>query len=254
MSIMFYAPYGQVNEDGWLVYLIAKYLGESRKGLFHLVCNGCYSICIRDKKHNWRRPIDGCTVCCAEQSYFGSVANIESCSLSSFIEPNDILLADRTVDQIPTDELVSAKFAGFELFPFALPTLKIRFGANGNFEKYNNHENLLRQIFRGCILTYIAGKRLTQKNALNLLITAGDKEYLLAALMLAVKEAMIPRYYIKYDLSSRCLVVHIEHVNQIVEIPFVPDALSLQYQAPCLWPSTVREAIELLIQKTALPI
>jgi hypothetical protein len=249
---MFYAPYGQENEDGWLIYLIAKYLSESRQELLHLVCNGCYSLCLRDKKHNWRRPIDGCTVCSAEQTYFGSVVNIDSCSLSSFIEPADILLADRTVNQIPTEELISAKFAGFELFPFALPTLKSRFGAKGNFEKYNHYESILRQIFRGCILTYIAGKRLTKKNAINLVITAGEKEYLLAALVLAVKEAMIPRYYIRYDLSRRCLVVHIEHINQIVEIPFVSDALSLQYQAPNLWPSAVKDAIELLFQKTEI--
>lgn len=252
MSIVLFAPYGSNNDEGWFLYLLATYLGGSRSGLMQLVCNGCFPVCMRDRAVNWKRSLASCASCAAEQRLFGGNALLDSYSLSQLIDSQEVIKAQRVVDGMSRENLLEANYEGLPLFLLALPTFQERFARDEPSFVNKQHEVMIRQLYISIITTYCAGQRLSEVDDLEMVLTAGPRDFMIDVLYAALREAMIPRLHIRYDEERRCILASREHEGSTFDFPFVVDAISLLYQTPSQWPVDIRNALERFVDLAEL--
>ena len=79
-------------------------------GVNHLVCDGIYSLCDKDKKNNWRRNISSCLTCNSEQKNLLKNLNLPTHSLSSFVDKEEVFLTKKIIDNFNFDEIKDFNF------------------------------------------------------------------------------------------------------------------------------------------------
>ncbi|MCO6432299.1 MAG: hypothetical protein J5J00_15705 [Deltaproteobacteria bacterium] len=212
MKIALHAPFGSLNLEGGLMYLIANYLRGSGHEVAQLRCNGTFSLCDRDGETSWKRSLDSCLKCSSEQRSLASWGEIAVKDLSSFLTPGEIVDSRRWLLSTPREQLESLSLRGISLYNLCRGSFAARFGTETPDLNNRKHEPMTRRMLLSAARMCLATRRFLNHFSPEVLLVAGGRDYITRSLL--VQAEMQKREYVLFSMDSSQRSINIHHPRE----------------------------------------
>ena len=157
MKLVYFTPYGTLQQESGLVYLLANYLQGAHPESFQLRCNGIFPVCVRDREYNWKRTSTSCLECVAEQNALAKWSTVEAQDLSQFLNTESLNEGKRWVLRY-NPENHDAPYLGSIPYELVLETFRARVGAVRPNLKDPEHLTVLRELLKTAVYSSSASR------------------------------------------------------------------------------------------------
>lgn len=159
MKLAIFSPYGLMDSESGVVYLLANFLGKQGADVVQLRCDGAQQACARDALSGGVRTPFSCSQCSGEQGALAQWSGARSRALSSFLSPSDIAQTAQWLSSVLGDELFRAEFRGANLWETCREQFVSQWKLEAGHELTPQLDRSLRQLFTSYMHTRIASER-----------------------------------------------------------------------------------------------
>jgi hypothetical protein len=116
MKLAVFNPYGLMDQESGVVYLLANFLGKQGAEVLQLRCDGAQQACARDVLSGGVRTPFSCSQCSGEQAALAQWCGARPKALSSLLSPSDISQTAQWLAAAAGDALFRVEFRGVNLW------------------------------------------------------------------------------------------------------------------------------------------
>lgn len=235
MRIAFVSPFGVLNQESGLIFLLGNYLRRIYPDVVQLRCNGLFSVCDRDAEKGWQRGFQTCFKCMAEQREFAQWSGLTIEDLSRYLEPAEVERSRRFVTTLPTEQLPWAQFEGQNVFSLAMGSWQNRF--NVSRPDLNNplHEQMVRRFMLSASRAYLAARRFRATVAPDLIVAAGGNDFIARAFAAEATASGGALARCAWDVSKRAILVSHPRRDAVMPCELLLDGLVDMRSDPATW-------------------
>jgi hypothetical protein len=159
MKLAVFNPYGLMDQESGVVYLLANFLGKQGAEVLQLRCDGAQQACARDVLSGGVRTPFSCSQCSGEQAALAQWCGARPKALSSLLSPSDISQTAQWLAAAAGDALFRVEFRGVNLWEQCREQFVSQWKLQPGQELTPQLDRSLRQLFTSYMHTRIASER-----------------------------------------------------------------------------------------------
>ncbi len=243
MKLAVFTPFGTWSRETGVIYLLINYLEGIYPGILQLRCNGSMPCCALDAERNWKRNLDSCFNCIAEQDELAAWSRIHSADLSHYLTPDDVLGAKRWVVSLSDKDLMTAEFNGQKLFDVCAGLFKERFGEGVLNLSHKTQAQFLRQLLLCAARMQIACDRFYKQAMLSHIFLTADSDYMTSMLFSRATLHNVTPVRFTWDLHTRTTNLKITSKDTEYSCDLLLENVTTMRSDPSTWASELLDVI-----------
>ena len=207
MKVAVFTPYGLLQREVGLIYIIANFLAKSGAEVIQFRCDGAVSACGRDSvDHDFRTPFQ-CARCINEQRELSNWAGLSNREISLEIGAEDILKTEEWLRGLSLESVHRVEFRGVNLWNICSPKLLTKWGELDLSQLSEVQWQAIRALFSSYVRAAVASERFIERWQPKMNIVSSINDPLAHAFLLESKRANIDTAVCDYDQDEQVLIV-----------------------------------------------
>lgn len=247
MRVALLSPFGALSQEAGLVHLLANYGVKLALDVVQLRCNGVFPICDRDGEVSWKRQISSCFECMSSQNELAEWSGVRALSLSSFLQPEEVVESRRWVLELVEEELAAVSFREISLPNLIEGTFRNRFGADRPNLKNRDQVRVWRSLLTSALRMVYAARRFQFSEKPDLSLVTGGRDYISKGFLFAAKEHNRSVAVFSLNFADRCIEVHHSRGGEPFRCELVLDGVTGMRRDRNTWPREIVAIVEGLL-------
>lgn len=207
MRISILAPYSQLGRESGAMYLLSNYLKTVHPEMVQLRCNGVFSTCGRDAELSWKRDLDSCHQCIAEQKNLALWSSLALEDLSRYLDADTVARSRRISSSESAASLALLEWDGVRLLDLVRGTFHSRFGPIEPDYRNRSHEIFLRRLLLGSARMLSASKNFLEKFHPEVTFVAGHDDLISASFLAAARNQKSRVVVFQWEPAARAVTI-----------------------------------------------
>lgn len=243
MKISIFAPYGPYSQESGVVYLLGNYLKGMFSDVSQLKCNGVFSICERDAESSWKRDIDTCTLCMADQAHLQKWSDLDSVDASRCIGAQEIEMTKRWLQEQGDAELVGLEHNCLPLFEYCEQTFQKRFAAEFDLQN-KRHVQVMRKMMLSALRMQVITNNFYNTFTPDMCFVAGGGDLLSKTFIEGLSGTHTETVRFRWDMHERTISIHRARSDEAITCELLLDGVSNMRADHRTWPDELRMIID----------
>ncbi len=235
MSFLTFRPYSSEISESGAIAIFSFFLKHHGFDVDDLQCDGTLSVCTRDKFKSWKRSLDSCIFCAAENDVWSSWVGSGSKKLSTFMSVSINKETKNWVDTLEFNSESDVIFREKDFSKIVSETFKMRYSQN--FPNINNQAQMLfyKRLLLSAARVYLAGLELIEKENPKMFFLGDNKDFVSNAMSLACRDK--GTNYINFEAREDLgqLIVSYSEKKDVLTCDFSFDNLLTQSREISSW-------------------
>ncbi len=235
MKVALFAPYGSLQKEGALLFLVANYLAKHGVDVAQLRCDGALPACGRDQGSGTVRSPFQCAGCLNEQGALAAWAGISVCNISREISADDIKTAARWIQGVAPEALDRVEFRGVNLWSACRSELSMRWSDLSCSNLSEVQEADVRRLFISYVRTAVASERFFKRFEPKLVLVSSIHDPLSRAFVSPAKQAGLDIAVGWYDAESETVGIESPQTGERYATTLILEGLASMRSDPRTW-------------------
>jgi len=244
MKISVFAPFGSLSYESGLIYLLSNYLKTIYSDVRQLKCNGVFSVCDKDGEKDWKRSLDSCLQCMNDQKGLARWSNLESETLSRYIQPDRVEEGRKFFVSASMNELKSFECEGLNLFDLSKNSIIDRLQGPRIDLDNPQHEAVVRQILLAAFHMSLAAKGYIASFRPDLSFVTDSSDYISLIYKKMLEREKRATVLFKWDGAEYCVKVFHPTNGKFVSCEFLLDGIANVRPDPNTWPEEIVKMVQ----------
>jgi hypothetical protein len=240
MTVLLHAPYALTHKESSMIYLLANYLRTINIDVSQITCNGVFSLCDKDEETGWKRQIDSCMGCSHSQKSLAEWSSIPDAELSKYLQPEEIILTRRVVNELSVSQLKSMSFGGIPIYDVCLESFRLRSGALAPDFNNKKHEQVFRRLMLSAVRMCAAVKRALNTIRPDMSLVASGQDFITRSFTEQSKLLKSRIFVFKMDLHERCIKVIDVLNDKVFTCPLLLNDVTSMRPDVNTWPQELK--------------
>jgi hypothetical protein len=243
MKLAVFSPYGNFSREAGLLYLVTNYLLKSGADVTQLRCDGAFSSCARDQKHNWNRTLFSCARCISEQRSLAQWAAVKSKDVSSFILADDVLQSTKWIASVHRSELVRSEFRGISLWEICRDDFSVRFQTADILRLSGSEEAHVRELFVSAVHALAAVDRFVSTVLPTIHLVVSSNDVLSNAYLAYLRSTRADAALFSYDSAEESIAIESATSGARYNTKLMLDDITAMRSEPKTWSPEVTSIV-----------